>query len=139
MPLPFDIVCIIDDDPIYINLVTRIVKLKNFSRNLIVFQNGQEALEYFRTLTITDNHSKVPQLILLDINMPIMDGWEFLEEFSKFNVDLMNQLQLYVVSSSINPADIQKAKSVDFVTDYITKPLHIDTINSIFNTETKMY
>ena len=134
MPLPFDLVCIIDDDPIYVNLVTRIVKLKNFSRSLLVFQNGQEALEYFKTLNITDSDTKIPQLILLDINMPIMDGWEFLEEFSKFSSTFMNKLQLYVVSSSINPADIRKAKSVDFVTDYITKPLHVDSINSIFDT-----
>ncbi|WP_109302205.1 response regulator [Aquimarina sp. AU474] len=116
-------VCIIDDDNIYINLVTKIIELKRLSESVLVFNNGKEAMDFFYNSMDSEDKVQVPQVILLDLNMPVMDGWEFLDEFSKIKDDIKNKIDLYVVSSSINLRDINRAKSIDAVSDYITKPL----------------
>ncbi|GAA4275900.1 response regulator [Aquimarina mytili] len=119
-------VCIIDDDSIYINLVSKIIQLKRLSQSVLVFNNGKEALDFFHESIRTDLEVEVPQVIFLDINMPIMDGWEFLKEFSKIRNDISDVIDLYVVSSSIDTRDIDRAKSIDVVSDYLAKPIKLD-------------
>ncbi|PLB17916.1 MAG: Two-component response regulator [Flavobacteriaceae bacterium FS1-H7996/R] len=65
----------------------------------------------------------LPDVILLDLNMPVMDGWEFLEEFISLKPKLEKKIPIYIVSSSNDPADIMKAKSISEVTDFIIKPV----------------
>lgn len=124
-------VCIIDDDDIYISLVCKIIKLKKLSDAVLVFNNGKEALDFF--LESLDNNQKkeVPQVILLDLNMPVMDGWEFLDEFSKIRNKISEKINLYVVSSSIDSRDIERAKSIDVVSDYLIKPIKLDDFERI--------
>ncbi len=124
-------VCIIDDDNIYINLVSKIIKLKRLSDTVLVFNNGKEALDFFQKSAHNEEETKVPQVIFLDLNMPIMDGWEFLQEFSKIKNQLNSKIDLYVVSSSIDSRDIERAKSIDIVSDYLTKPIRLDDFERI--------
>lgn len=124
-------VCIIDDDKFYINLVSKIIELKQISEKVIVFNNGKEAMDYFIGVLNTSGIPEIPQVILLDLNMPVMDGWEFLEEFSKIKNQIPKHIDLYVVSSSIDYRDIQRAKSIAVVMDYITKPIAIDDFTRI--------
>ena len=131
MPEKIDSVCIIDDDHVYINLVSKIIQLKNLSDNVIVFNNGREALDYFLTTIESSVDSEVPKIILLDLNMPIMDGWQFLEEFEKIQTKIPKNINLYVVSSSINKSDIERARSKDVVLDYLTKPLKLQDFERI--------
>ena len=133
MPQNIETVCIIDDDSIYINLITKILELKKISKSVLVFKNGKEALDYFQSLVDHGDANQIPGIILLDINMPIMDGWEFLDQFAAINEKLPERINLYVVSSSINLRDIDRAKSIDIVSDYITKPLNLDDFDKILN------
>ncbi len=124
-------ICIIDDDHIYINLVSKIIELKRLSNNVLVFNNGKQALDFFLEIIEKEENNDVPQVIFLDLNMPIMDGWEFLKEFSKIKNKISKHIDLYVVSSSINTMDIDRARSIDVVSDYLTKPIKIDDFERI--------
>jgi len=119
-------VCIIDDDNIYINLVRKIIELRRLSESVLVFNNGKEALDFFQQSISENIKAEVPQVIFLDINMPIMDGWEFLGEFSKIRNQIRDAIDLYVVSSSIDNRDIERAKSIDVVSDYLSKPIKLE-------------
>ncbi|AXT61954.1 response regulator [Aquimarina sp. AD10] len=128
--------CIIDDDSMYVNLVKRIVEAKNLCENLMVFKNGKDALNYFEVLLNNLDKKMIPEIIFLDLNMPIMDGWEFLDNFTKIKNKLEKTITLYIVSSSINPVDIEKAKSINTVKDYLIKPVTIEDLEAIFLKQT---
>ncbi len=128
--------CIIDDDSMYVNLVKKIIETKNLCKNLMVFQNGKDALNYFEVILSNLDKSNIPEIIFLDLNMPVMDGWEFLENFTNIKNKLEKTITLYIVSSSINPVDIEKAKTINSVKDYLVKPVTIEDLEAIFLNET---
>lgn len=127
-----ELACIIDDDKIYVNLVKKIIEIKNLSENLLIFKNGLEALEYFKVILTNMSEEKLPDIIFLDLNMPVMDGWEFLGEFIKIKNNFDKKITLYVVSSSIDPRDLERAKSFNLVTDYLIKPIELKRFEQIF-------
>ncbi|MGA8853768.1 MAG: response regulator [Christiangramia sp.] len=128
-----ELACIIDDDKIYVNLVKKIIEIKKLSENLLIYKNGKEALDYFKEImeNATDEN-KLPDIIFLDLNMPVMDGWEFLNEFIKIKNNLNKKITLYVVSSSIDPRDLERARSINLVTDYLIKPIELKKFEKIF-------
>jgi len=93
---------------------------------VLVEDSGRKALDYLRSGK--EPHS---DLIFLDINMPGMSGWEFLDEYNKLDKDLQSKAMIFMLSTSENPADAQRARGWDFVTDYITKPLTKEVIEGI--------
>ncbi|MDX1542570.1 MAG: response regulator [Christiangramia sp.] len=129
-----ELACIIDDDKIYVNLVKKIIEIKKLSENLLIYKNGKEALDYFKEImeNVTDE-DKLPDIIFLDLNMPVMDGWEFLNEFIKIKNKLNKKITLYVVSSSIDPRDLERARSFNLVTDYLIKPIELKKFEKIFD------
>lgn len=129
---PVELACIIDDDSIYVNLVKRIIETRKLCKNLLVFNDGKESIDYFKTLLQNLTTNKIPDIIFLDINMPIMDGWEFLEHFTQIKPRFNKTVTLYIVSSSINPIDINRAKSLTSVTDYLIKPININDFEDLF-------
>ncbi|MBZ9731373.1 response regulator [Salegentibacter sp. JZCK2] len=124
----FDIIWIIDDDPIYTFGAKRKLKQINISKSVRALDNGKEALEELHHLAITEK-SKLPDLILLDINMPHMDGWQFLKELE--NMSLKVDATVYLVTSSVDPRDIEKARASRHVCGYLNKPLQTENILGI--------
>ncbi|WP_417886210.1 response regulator [Zunongwangia sp.] len=122
-----NITCIIDDDPIFVFTAKKIMELADFSDSFLVFKNGKEAINHFTALLTTEN--TLPDVILLDINMPVMNGWEFLDEFTK--IESLKSVVIYVVSSSIDPEDKERAKSYEEVSNYVVKPITIDSLKTI--------
>lgn len=122
-----DITCIIDDDPIFVFGAKRIMQVADFSKSYIIFNNGKEAIDGFKY--ILTQGLKIPEVILLDINMPVMDGWQFLDEFSK--IESAKDVTIFIVSSSIDPSDLEKARSYNIVNDYVLKPISIEKVKTI--------
>ncbi|MEZ7496866.1 response regulator [Leeuwenhoekiella aequorea] len=124
--------CIVDDDPIFVFGIKKMMKLIEFCENFLVFANGQEALDSLTA--IINKGGDIPQLILLDLNMPVMDGWEFLEEFTKTNPP--KEITIYILTSSIDPRDLKRAKQFNRVSNYVIKPITIENLESIKNSLT---
>lgn len=124
-----NLVCIIDDDPIYTFAVKKLMKMNAFSEQFLIFKNGKEALDGL--INLHKNKSTFPDLILLDINMPIMDGWQFLDACKNISLDISSPL--YMTSSSIDEKDKKKSKTYGMITEYVEKPLTLDSLNKLVN------
>ncbi len=132
MKAKIDLACVIDDDPIFTYTTKKMMDSIQFSENYLFFKNGDEAIEYFKAAV--KSKEKIPEVIFLDLNMPVMDGWEFLDQFTSFPVK--NEVVIYIVSSSINPFDLEKAKTYEKVSNYIIKPINVSDLKKILNTLT---
>jgi CheY-like chemotaxis protein len=130
MKKKIEIACIIDDDDIYVYGVRKLIQLKQLCENLMVFGNGQEALNYLKPIINTPD--LLPEIILLDINMPVMDGWQFIEEFTKLHSNPAKKVTIYMISSSVNPRDVERAEGISGISKYIIKPITLDTLINIF-------
>ena len=117
----FNLLIFIDDDEA-INFIHKIVvKKAGNCEKYLFFQKAQDALEYFRSL---DGEEQVPDAIFLDINMPAMDGWEFLEAYEKIN--LPKSPVVIMLTTSLRPLDRQKGEENPLVYKFINKPLTIE-------------
>lgn len=124
--------CIIDDDTIYVSLIKKIIKAKSLCENLIIFNDGKQSIDYFEALLENLEEERIPDIIFLDLNMPVMDGWQFLDRFTKIKNKFGKLITLYIVSSSIYPEDINRAKSLETVEDYLIKPVIISDLAKLF-------
>ncbi len=120
--------CIIDDDPIFIYGTKRLMTEVDFCETVLVFQNGQDAIDGLNK--ITANGEKLPYVILLDLNMPIMNGWEFLEEFVKIPNHNREKVIIHIISSSVDPRDLERIKNYEVVNNYILKPISKEDLES---------
>ncbi|KJD33496.1 transcriptional regulator [Tamlana nanhaiensis] len=124
-----DIACIIDDDPIFVYGVKKLMKFANFCESFMIFNNGEEAINNLKPILESESSKDMPDIILLDLNMPIMDGWQFLDEFTK--IDAHKQITIYIVSSSIDPQDKNKLKNYETVSKFIIKPITVELLENI--------
>jgi CheY-like chemotaxis protein len=122
-------VMLIDDDAITNLINTKIIKM-NFDFSVNAYINAQVALEQFRQW-LEKGSEQLPDIIFLDINMPIMDGWEFLDEFQKFPKSLLQRCKVFMLTSSIDLEDIEKAKNYPAVHEFISKPLTADKLRML--------
>ena len=107
-----------------------------FSHEIITSQNGEEALSYFNTLkySIIDSKlKKYPQLIFLDLNMPVMGGWEFLDHFNSEAFSEFKNTKIIVLSSTIDPEDFEKSKTYPMVIDFLSKPITLTMLENLKN------
>lgn len=127
------ILCV-DDDPITLMLYKMVISKAEFADQVDTAQNGEEAVTYFDGLL--ENREEYPKLIFLDLNMPVMGGWEFLDLFSQKKYELFKDIKVIVLSSTIDPQDIERSKSYPMVIDFQSKPISkemLADLNYIFN------
>jgi CheY-like chemotaxis protein len=127
---PF-ILSLVDDDQIYQYGFKRTVELSKFAKKVLIFSDGEEAINFL--MDNIGNARELPDAIFLDINMPIMNGFEFMEEYVKLKPRVGKSIVIYMVSSSIDPADIERAKSISELSDYIIKPVEKDRLKNIID------
>lgn len=125
-----EMACIVDDDKIYVYGVRRLFEIYSICDKVLVFNNGQEAIDYLRK--VADVPEDLPDVILLDINMPVMDGWDFLDEYKKLKSSITKDITIHMVSSSIHSDDVDRAKSYEEVSGYFTKPVMQEDFKKIF-------
>lgn len=128
----FKLVCIVDDDPVYVFGARKIMERANFAEEFSVFHNPEIALN---NLSIAlETNTQLPDVMLMDINMPMLDGWQLLEELSKFPA--LKNIAVYVMSSSIEPDDVQQAKRFPIVKGYLNKPLNNGVLEKLCSAAT---
>ncbi|MFT4575457.1 MAG: CheY-like chemotaxis protein [Polaribacter sp.] len=121
---------IIDDDKIYQFTLTRVINYNKQAERVITFSDGEKAIQY-----LADNKSineNIPDVIFLDLNMPIMDGWEFMEEYATIKADIKKKVNIFMWSSSVNPIDIERASEISEISDYIIKPIKLEDVKRFF-------
>ncbi|WP_418263461.1 response regulator [Flavobacterium faecale] len=124
-----DKILCIDDDPITLMLCKKVISKTGFSKETDTAHNGEEALNYFKNLKENKSEDLIlPKLIFLDLNMPIMGGWEFLDYFSTKEYQDFNQTKIIVLSSTIDPEDLEKTKKYPMVIDFLPKPISISML-----------
>jgi CheY-like chemotaxis protein len=123
-------ILLVDDDDISNFINQRVIASANITEHIHITKNGLEALKYLRTQCNEKNES-CPEVILLDVKMPVMDGFEFLEEFEMTEKHLAGTIKIILLTSSNNPSDIEQAKKYN-ISGYINKPLTSDKLNEVF-------
>lgn len=114
-------IALVDDDSIFQLTASRMLRAAEEQTNVLQFSNGEEALRYL--LLNAEQKDNLPDIILLDINMPHVDGWMFLNDYADLKKQLQKDIVVYMVSSSIDPVDMNRAKSNTNVKDYLIKPI----------------
>lgn len=120
---------IIDDDQVYQLVMRRTIEQSGMIRSILQFYDGEEAIAYFREKQSATE--VLPELILLDINMPYMDGWQFLDEFIKIPFNGDYRRTIFIVTSSSTSEDLNKAKGYSVVSGYHVKPITKDKFNEM--------
>lgn len=112
---------LIDDDEVFTFLTKRTIDQTNLVDEVTVFSNGQDALDFLEKSA--EDKDMLPEIILLDIHMPVLDGWGFLEEYILMQPAMARRITIYVVSTSISRHDFERVKRIAEVSDYILKPI----------------
>jgi CheY-like chemotaxis protein len=130
------ILCFVDNDEVYLFLIRKLIEKKYAGNKMLEFYNGLEAIEFIKENI--ENTPLLPDIIFLDINMPVMDGWEFIESFKRVKQEIGKPITIYMVSSSVDDADIDRAKNIKEISDFVCKPMTIEKVNSIFQVAEKV-
>jgi CheY-like chemotaxis protein len=112
---------VVDDDPIHQRITDIKLKKINIVRNIKAFLDAEDALESLKNNAV--DPGSLPDVILLDLNMPIMDGWDFLNEYEEIRNTLSKPIKIYIVTSSIDERDRRRSETFNCISGYVTKPL----------------
>lgn len=118
---------IIDDDEIIIYLTNKLIMKSDFCQSIETFTGAESALE--RLTLAAQTGENIPDVILFDLNMPHMNGWEFIEAFKKINFG--KEVPTFIFTSSIDPNDKQRSFQYTEIKDFITKPLTLQKLDKI--------
>ena len=121
-------VFIIDDDSIHQRIAQIMIEKHRLFDEYKSYTEAEQALNFLRANQ--NDPAALPDVILLDLNMPVVDGWDFLEEFQTFAHDLLKQIRIFIVTSSVDEKDKLRAQEYATVKGFISKPLSPDIIRS---------
>ena len=119
------VLCINDSD-ITLFVLKRLLSTSNFAENVTEKKDGRQALNYCRQFIGRDDYVDYPKVIFLDLHMPVMDGWEFLETFSSEIWPFFKETKVVITSQSVNNDDCTNASKYPFVFDFVKKPISLD-------------
>jgi len=123
-------ILLVDDDEINNFISIKLIKKAVDNADIKACLNGKFAIDELSEIQRQDP-SKLPDYILLDINMPIMNGWEFLDEYKRLNIDPAGKSKIFIISSSVFSNDISKARSYPLVKNFVSKPLSVEKIKEM--------
>ncbi|MBL6445784.1 response regulator [Fulvivirga sp. 29W222] len=118
---------LIDDNEIDLFINQKVIEFCHFTKRLLTYSSGREALEYLLSAPVVD----IPDIIFLDLNMPVVDGFRFLYEFSKFPDHVRNKVSIVVLTSSDNMRDKEKIEVNPDVIKFLSKPLNDQKLEQI--------
>jgi len=129
-------VMLIDDNEIDNLINQKMIESAAICQHILVHTGARSAIEFLRNIeklsgAIADAKKLIPDIILLDIDMPLMDGFQFLDEFERISDTVKNDIKIVMLTSSMNPNDLSRAKKSRFVSKYLNKPLTIDSLMSL--------
>ncbi len=125
-------VMLIDDNEIDNLINQKMLEASNIAETIFMHTGAKGALEFLKNIEkLSANGVGLPEVIFLDIDMPLMDGFQFLDEFDKLSDYIKNNISIIMLTSSINPQDLSKAKKSHFVKKYINKPLTQDSLEKL--------
>ncbi len=130
-------ILLIDDDEINNFISIKLIKKALSNAEISSCLNGKVAIEELVEMQ-KNGPENLPDFILLDINMPIMNGWEFLEEYKRLNVDTTGKSKIFIISSSVFSNDITRAKSYPLVKNFISKPLSVEKIREMLESDSQI-
>ncbi|HLC83443.1 MAG TPA: response regulator [Bacteroidia bacterium] len=126
---PINLVALIDDDEIANFIGKKVIEKTQLVKQIKVFSGGQVAIDF---LTKNAKHPNLlPEIILLDLNMPGMDGFEFLAEYIRLKPEIGKKINIYVVSSSLSYSDHDRIRNINNVSDFIVKPISEEKFTKI--------
>lgn len=120
----------IDDDEINNFIAQKLINKSLINTKITVFANGDDGLSFLKNGI--NNETELPDIIFLDLNMPVMNGWEFLDIYEKDILPfIIKKPLIYIISSSVYRNDILKAENYNFIDKFISKPLSVDKIKEL--------
>lgn len=128
MKKKLECILLIDDDDEDNYFHKLVIERMDITKRIEFAQNGLEALAYLQ-----QENQVIPELIFLDINMPKMNGWEFLEKYKDLSKSKKSRITIMMLTTSANPADLKRAQELEDVTGYQTKPLSTEMLNEILD------
>lgn len=123
----FDLIYIIDDDEIFVFVLRKLLQKSDHFNEVVNISNGREAVEVL--VNQYNKNKKSPDLIFLDLNMPVLDGWQFLDEIEQ--LPFKELLKIHIISSSIDAREIEKSKEYSTVKSFVSKPVTLHWLNNI--------
>jgi CheY-like chemotaxis protein len=128
----FKAVMLIDDNEIDNLINQKMLEASNLADTIFMHTGAKGALEFLKNIEkLSTNGVGIPEVIFLDIDMPLMDGFQFLDEFEKLSEYIKNACSIIMLTSSINPQDLAKAKKSNYVKKYINKPLTQEALEKL--------
>jgi CheY-like chemotaxis protein len=131
-------ILLIDDDRAFNFLNEKIIEFEKFATKVSSHVSPVEALAELKSLAQT-NPPGFPDFIFLDINMPDMDGWEFMDNFRLLPHNVIEKTRVFILTSSLNPLDIEKSKTYDEIKGFASKPLTTEILNFIRSEKTNQF
>lgn len=128
-----DLLCIIEDEPTHLFITKKMVEMSGIVENIMVYKNGKEAYDKLKAIFL--NNETLPEIILLDLNMPIWDGWQFLDEFTK--IPIKTKIIFYILTSSNSEDDKKRAETYNLNDNYLVKPITLKEIKTILDKITR--